>query len=111
MAANKKIPARTVPQAPALGPEAMRFIEGEQPSEPTSAPKSQSAQPLKRPRVKEATPRNVIERVDGRRLRKIQIYFEVDTATRMRRHCAGEDIDMSAYVSALVEKDLNRLGC
>lgn len=104
---KKKVPARTVPT---LGPAAQRFIEGEQPSEPTSAPKIQGAQPLKRSKVKEATTRVVIERADGRMLRKIQIYFEVDTATRMRRHCAGEDIDMSAYVSALVEKDLNRLG-
>jgi hypothetical protein len=85
----------------------MRFIEE---GEPTTEPKLPSAQAPKRSSAKKAIPRTVIERADGRKLRKIQIYFEVDIATRMRRHCAGEDIDMSAYVAALVACDLDRLG-
>ena len=107
MAANKKkLPARTVPAIPALGADAQRFIEGE----PAADPKRSAAQPSKRSAAQKIPTRAVIERADGRRLRKIQIYFSEDIATRLRLHCAREDIDMSAYVDALVDKDISRLG-
>jgi hypothetical protein len=110
---KKKLPARTVPVIPALGPEARRFIEGEPAAEPKRSeepPKLSTSQTPKRSSAQKVPTRAVIERADGRRLRKTQIYFNEATATRLRLHCAREDVDMSAYVEALVEKDLNRLG-
>lgn len=111
---KKKLPARTVPAIPALGPEARRFIEGEPAAEPKRSedppPNRSAPQPPKRSSAQKVSTRAVIERADGRRLRKTQIYFNEATATRLRLHCAREDVDMSAYVEALVEKDLNRLG-
>ena len=104
MAAKKKLPARTAPATPA--PASPRAAKGQ----PAAAPKRSTSQPSKSPSAQKLPTRAVIERADGRRLRKIQIYFSEATALRVRLHCAREDVDMSAYVEALVEKDLGRSG-
>lgn len=106
MAAKKTLPARTIPATPAVAATASRAVKGG----PAAAPKRSSAQPAKSSSVQNLPTRAVIERADGRRLRKIQIYFNEATATRLRLHCAREDVDMSAYVDALVERELGRLG-
>jgi multidrug efflux pump subunit AcrA (membrane-fusion protein) len=106
VAAKKTLPARTVPATPAVAATASRAIKGE----PATALKRSTAQAAKSSSVQNLPTRAVIERADGRRLRKIQIYFNEATATRLRLHCAREDVDMSAYVDALVEKELGLLG-
>jgi hypothetical protein len=50
--------------------------------------------------------RKTIVRGDGRELRRISIYFPLDTAKRLAAHCAVEDVEISAYVAELVRKSL-----
>jgi hypothetical protein len=106
VAAKKKLPSRKAPATPALSADAQHVTKGQ----PAAAPKRSTAQAFKSPSAQKLPTRAVIERADGRRLRKIQIYFSEATALRLRLHCAREDVDMSAYVEALVEKDLGRSG-
>ena len=99
MATKKKLPAPTVPSVSTRSAEVRRVPEE---GEPRAKPKSKAAQQVQ--------DRDVIQRKDGRRLRKKQIYFDADTALRLAVHCARENVEMSDYVNALVEKDLKRLG-
>jgi hypothetical protein len=105
---GKKVPARRVP-APALTPEARQFVEGATTSERSGA------QPLKTPGPRTGEPRaastrSMVERADGRLLRRHQIYFDAEIAKRLRRHCADVDSEVSAFVNEAVEKELSRLG-
>lgn len=51
-------------------------------------------------------PSSLVERKDGRRLRRVTVYLPFETARRLAVHCAAQDIDVSAFVTALAEEAL-----
>jgi hypothetical protein len=99
--AAKKVPARKVP-APLTAAE-RSFVE---------APKRSAPPKDKRPSPKALSPsgplstRSTVERADGRTLRRIQLYFELAVAKRLRHHCVEHELDMSQFVNAAVKKAL-----
>jgi hypothetical protein len=108
--AGKKVPTRKVPT---ISAEARQFIEqgathqAPKMSDP-QAPKMPDPQETKGPGVRGVTARALVERADGRTLRRIQIYFDADVAKRLRHHCVEHDVDMSAYVNSLVDQALSK---
>ena len=118
MVGSKKLPSRT---APALSSEEQHFITEGAPKKEAKKldaqeAKSSTSQNAKRSNSQKAKPAvatrsaSTIERADGRVLRKKQIYFSADTARRLAIYCAGQDMDASAYVDAVIAKELDRLG-
>ncbi len=114
----KKVPTRAVP--PPLSPEARNFVlQGQPPPEPArpSVPPPPSAPAVTTPahvapapavssRSRTRSGRTLISRVDGRTLRRLQIYLDADVAKRLKHHCVEHDIDMSAYVNEVLAKAL-----
>lgn len=102
--AGKKVPTRKVP--PALSPEARQFVEQ---GEVAQAPSRAVAQEAKRSSGSHGPiGRSMVERADGRTLRRIQIYFDADVAKRLRHHCVERDVDMSGFVNELVDRALEK---
>jgi hypothetical protein len=54
--------------------------------------------------------RTIVERADGRTLRRLQIYFDQEVATRIKHYCVDLNIDMSSFVSSAMDETLSRLG-
>lgn len=52
--------------------------------------------------------RAVVERKDGRALRRMTLYLPVDLAKRLALHCVEHERDMSEVVTAAVERELGR---
>jgi hypothetical protein len=55
------------------------------------------------------SPRTVVERADGRQLRRIQLYFAADVAKRLKHHCVEHEVDMSAFVNRVVQDALTKI--
>lgn len=96
--AGKKVPTRKVPT---ITPEARQFVE----QGDAQAPGKEATQGAKRSGGSRGpVGRSTVERADGRKLRRIQIYFDTDVAKRLRHHCVEHDVDMSGFVNELVDK-------
>lgn len=130
----KKVPTRAVPSP--LSAEARNFVlQGQnpplaaRPSEPPSsaararargrngrrarcadastvalAPPAPPAAATSRARKRSS--RTLIARVDGRTLRRLQVYLDAEVAKRLKHHCVEHDIDMSAYVNEVLARAL-----
>ena len=96
---KKKRPAPAAPSVPTPSAKARRGAQG---GEPRADPKI--------PAAEEADDSDVIVRKDGRRLRRRNIYFDAGTALRVQAYCAVRNIEMSAYMNGLAEKDLDEKG-
>ena len=96
---KKKLPAPAAPSVPTPSAEASRVAQR---SKPRADPKI--------PAAEAADDSDVIVRKDGRRLRRRNIYFDADTALRVAEYCAGRNIEISAYMNGLAEKDLDKKG-
>lgn len=72
--------------------------------EPSS---SRSQVPEKRLKTKLSKKKTIL-RVSGRELRRVGIYFPADLARDLAVHCAGEGIELSAFVVTSVRRELAR---
>jgi hypothetical protein len=52
--------------------------------------------------------RAVLERADGRTLRRMTVYLPADLAKRLAMHCVERDQDMSAVIAESVARTLGR---
>ena len=57
-------------------------------------------------RARKRSSRALIARVDGRTLRRLQVYLDAEVAKRLKHHCVEHDIDMSAYVNEVLARAL-----
>jgi hypothetical protein len=57
-------------------------------------------------RARKRSSRTLIARVDGRTLRRLQVYLDAEVAKRLKHHCVEHDIDMSAYVNEVLARAL-----
>ena len=73
----------------------------------TTTPKAQQSVEQAQPRGSSATTRALVKRVDGRTLRRVQVYFDESVAKRLRHHCVEHDIDVSSFLNDLVDKTLS----
>lgn len=71
-----------------------------------TAPVTRSQPPPATTRGRKRSNRTLISRVDGRTLRRLQIYLDAEVAKRLKHHCVEHDIDMSAYVNEVLSKAL-----
>lgn len=62
--------------------------------------------PATTPRARKRSSRTLIARVDGRTLRRLQVYLDAEVAKRLKHHCVEHDIDMSAYVNEVLARAL-----
>jgi hypothetical protein len=101
-AAPVVIPAAPValPAAPVVIPPAPALPSIAAPVTRTQPP------PAAAPRARKRSNRTLISRVDGRTLRRLQIYLDAEVAKRLKHHCVEHDIDMSAYVNEVLAKAL-----
>lgn len=89
-------------------PSVEAFVSGERPSaQAAERPSAQTAEgsnvrALKRPDVQPPKGRAVVERADGRQLRRLTVYLPTELATRLRRHCADRDVDASDEIARAV---------
>lgn len=75
------------------------------------AAKEPAPQPEKRRKGRTGLKKKAtVDRVDGRELRKVVAYFPSTVARRLLGFCAVEDVEISRYVVAAVEKALDRDG-
>ena len=51
-------------------------------------------------------PRGVIERKDGRQLRRLTVYLAQDLARRLAVHCAAAGIGLSEFIADVVDDAL-----
>ena len=79
-------------------PDVETFVRGERPN--VRAVKRPDVQASKRPSAQ--TSKAVVHRADGRELRRMTVYLPTDLAAKLRVHCAGADIDLSAFVAEAV---------
>lgn len=97
-------PVAAVPEAPPPAPV--------QPVAATPAPAPTPAKPARTSAASASAtaaarrPRSLVARVDGRTLRRLQLYFDADVARKLKHHCVEHDVDMSAYVNELVARAL-----
>ncbi len=70
----------------------------------------------KRPKSKKALaafvagggkPRGLVARADGSAMRRLSIYVEPELYKRVKVHVAGLDLNLSEWVSALLERELS----
>lgn len=73
---------------------------------PAPAPSPAAATAPAAARGRKRGARALISRVDGRTLRRLQIYLDADVAKRLKLHCVEHDIDMSAYVNDVLARAL-----
>lgn len=95
-------PAIQVRKPPPLD-QAEAFVRGDvQTSEPSSVqvPERSAAQPSKPSRDRKA----VLERIGGRKVRRMTVYLPVDLATRLAVTCAKQDRDLSDVIAEAVER-------
>jgi hypothetical protein len=59
-------------------------------------------------RSKPSPSRAVLERADGRTLRRMTVYLPTDLAKRLALHCVERDQDMSAVIAESVARTLKR---
>jgi hypothetical protein len=52
--------------------------------------------------------RSVVERKDGRTLKRMTVYLPADLAKRLARHCLEHEQDMSEVIAASVSRTLGR---
>ena len=57
-------------------------------------------------RARKRSSRALIARVDGRTLRRLQVYLDAEVAKRLKHHCVEHEIDMSAYVNEVLARAL-----
>jgi hypothetical protein len=57
-------------------------------------------------RARKRSSRTLIARVDGRTLRRLQVYLDAEVAKRLKHYCVEHDIDMSAYVNEVLARAL-----
>ena len=57
-------------------------------------------------RARKRSSRTLIARVDGRTLRRLQVYLDAEVAKRLKHHCVEHDVDMSAYVNEVLARAL-----
>ena len=129
----KKVPTRAVPSP--LSAEARNFVlQGQnpplaaRPSEPPPPPLEPApavvvpaepapptiavVEPAPTPpaaatsRARKRSSRTLIARVDGRTLRRLQVYLDAEVAKRLKHHCVEHDVDMSAYVNEVLARAL-----
>ena len=54
-----------------------------------------------------SVPRGLVERKDGRHLRRFTVYLEQNLARRLSVHCAAVGIGLSEFVADIVEQALH----
>lgn len=108
---NPPLAARpSEPPPPPLEPEpaVVTVVEPATPTPPTVALAAPAPTPLaaatSRPRKRSS--RTLIARVDGRTLRRLQVYLDAEVAKRLKHHCVEHDVDMSAYVNEVLARAL-----
>ena len=109
-------PAPTPVSAPVVAaPEAPPPAVAQPPAAPPTPALAPAPTPAKPARTSAASasataaarrPRSLVARVDGRTLRRLQLYFDADVARKLKHHCVEHDVDMSAYVNELVARAL-----
>jgi hypothetical protein len=87
------------------GPAAPRVAAGSRSPEGAGLARQDGARPGRRGAAG-PSPRTVVERADGRRLRRLQLYLAADVAKRLQHHCVEHDVDMSAFVNRVVQAAL-----
>ena len=106
---NPPIAARpSEPPPPPLEPEpaVVTVAEPAAPTPPTVALAAPSPTPAATSRARKRSSRTLIARVDGRTLRRLQVYLDAEVAKRLKHHCVEHDIDMSAYVNEVLTRAL-----
>jgi hypothetical protein len=73
----------------------------------TTTPKARQSVEQAQPRGSSGSARALVTRVDGRTLRRVQVYFDEGVAKRLRHHCVEHDIDVSSFLNDLVDKTLS----
>lgn len=74
----------------------------------TQSPSVSSSQASAKRAKTKLVKKKTILRVSGRELRRLGVYFPVDLARDLAVHCAGEGIELSAFVVAAVRRELTR---
>lgn len=100
---NPPLAARpSEPPPPQIEPEpaVVTVVEPAAPTPPTVAEPAAPSRPRKR------SSRTLIARVDGRTLRRLQVYLDAEVAKRLKHHCVEHDVDMSAYVNEVLARAL-----
>jgi len=93
---------RKPPASPPADPKAVEaFVRGSA----NTAPRPSNVQTLKRSDVQ--TSKAVVERADGRTLRRMTVYLPAELAGRLRVQCAEADVDVSSFIA---ETLADRLG-
>jgi hypothetical protein len=102
--AGKKIPSRTVP---AVTPAAQAFIDHGHatPTLPVVTAPQGARGPAPSP-PKGPSSRTLVTRVDGRALRRLQLYFDAEVAKKLKHHCVEHEVDMSKFVNDVVAQAL-----
>lgn len=73
----------------------------------TTTPKGRQVVEQAQPRDSSASARALVKRVDGRTLRRVQVYFDEGVAKRLRHHCVEHDVDVSSFLNDLVDRTLS----
>lgn len=100
------------PRTPVTEEQVLNFVEGggAEPTETlgTQGPSASRPQaPEKRAKTKVSKKKTIL-RASGRELRRLGIYFPADLARDLAVHCAGEGIELSAFVVTSVQRELAR---
>jgi hypothetical protein len=102
------------PRTPVSEDQLLEFVAGRGPeaveSLGTQAPEhSRTQAPERRAKIKPSRKKTIL-RASGRELRRLGIYFPADLARELAVHCAGEGVELSAFVVAAVRRELARKG-
>jgi hypothetical protein len=106
---NPPLAARpSEPPPPPLEPEpaVVTVAEPAAPTPPTVALAPPAPPAAATSRARKRSSRTLIARVDGRTLRRLQVYLDAEVAKRLKHHCVEHDIDMSAYVNEVLARAL-----
>lgn len=57
-------------------------------------------------RTVEVKKNSVLTRTDGRQVKRLSLYLPADLAKELKVHCVMEDIDISEFLTRLVEREL-----
>jgi hypothetical protein len=109
---NPPLAARPSEPPPAPLEPAPAVVVPAEPAPPTIAVVEPAPAPAPTPpaaatsRARKRSSRTLIARVDGRTLRRLQVYLDAEVAKRLKHHCVEHDVDMSAYVNEVLARAL-----
>lgn len=125
MASKAKKPPFGIQKPPPVDPDvAERFVKGdaspavaiapapERPSPPPSSPAPMDSEPEPKAANETAARRSksILQRQDGRQLRRMTVYFPPDLAKRLEIYAVKHDMDTSSALSEIVGGFLSEMG-